>query len=226
MPSLIIVDDPGDWPLEIPGVEVVASRAYLADPRYTDLRQAKVFNLCRSYRYQSIGYYVSLLAAARGHKPLPSVTTVQDLKSQTIVRVVSEDLDRLIQKSLAHLQSKEFILSIYFGRNVAKHYDRLSLHLFKLFQAPFLRAAFAWNGKSRKWQLQNIAPLAASEIPADHRSFVVEVAKEYFAGRRRALPKKTARASTWRFSSTPGNRSPLPTRGPCSGSSGPLKRWG
>ncbi len=75
---------------------------------------------------------------------------------------------------------------------MAKRYDRLSLHLFKLFQAPFLRAAFAWNGKSRKWQLQNIAPLAASEIPADHRSFVVEVAKEYFAGRRRGIPKKTS----------------------------------
>jgi glutathione synthase/RimK-type ligase-like ATP-grasp enzyme len=192
MPSLIIVDDPGDWPLEIPGVEVVAARAYLADPRYTDLRRARVFNLCRSYRYQSIGYYVSLLAAARGHKPLPNVATVQDLKSQTIVRAVSEELDQLIQKSLSHLQAREFILSIYFGRNVAKHYDRLSLHLFKLFQAPFLRAAFAWNEKSRKWQLQNIAPLEASEIPPDHRGFAVEVAKEYFAGRRRNIPKKTS----------------------------------
>ncbi len=30
---------PADWPLDIPGVEVVAARAYLADPRYTDLRR-------------------------------------------------------------------------------------------------------------------------------------------------------------------------------------------
>jgi glutathione synthase/RimK-type ligase-like ATP-grasp enzyme len=192
MPSLIIVDDPGDWPLDIPGVEVVAARAYLADPLYTDLRRARVFNLCRSYRYQSIGYYVSLLAAARGHKPLPSVATVQDLKSQTIVRALSDELDHLIQKSLAHLQTGEFTLSIYFGRNVAKHYDRLSLHLFKLFQSPFLRAAFVWQEKSGKWQLQNISPIAASEIPPDHRTFAVDVAKEYFAGRRRNIPKKTS----------------------------------
>ena len=78
---------PADWPLDIPGWRSSPSRAYLADPRYTELRGAKVFNLCRSYRYQSIGYYVSLLAAARGHKPMPSVATVQDLKSQTIVRI-------------------------------------------------------------------------------------------------------------------------------------------
>ncbi len=47
----------------------------------------KLFNLCRSYRYQSSGYYVSLLAEARGHKPQPNVTAIQDLKSQTVVRL-------------------------------------------------------------------------------------------------------------------------------------------
>ena len=81
MPTLIVVDDPADWPLEIPGSELVPARAYLAERRYCGTRGIKVFNLCRSYRYQSLGYYVSLLAEARGHKPLPSVTTVQDLKS-------------------------------------------------------------------------------------------------------------------------------------------------
>jgi glutathione synthase/RimK-type ligase-like ATP-grasp enzyme len=192
MAILIVVDEPVDWPLEIPGVELVAARTYVADPRYLERRGDKIFNLCRSYRYQSVGYYVSLLAAARGHKPLPSVATVQDLKSQTLVRTVSEELDRLIQKSLAPLQGKEFVLSIYFGRNLAKRYDRLSLHLFKLFQAPFLRASFAWMEKSRKWQLQNISPIAASEIPADHHLFVIEVAKEYLVGKRRSVPRRVA----------------------------------
>ena len=65
MPILIVVNNPKNWPLNIPGVEVVASRTYLTDPKYSTLRGAKVFNLCRSYRYQSLGYYVSLLAEAR-----------------------------------------------------------------------------------------------------------------------------------------------------------------
>jgi hypothetical protein len=62
---LLVVNDLKDWPLEMPGVEVVTARTYLTDPRHFDNRAAKVFNLCRSYRYQSAGYYVSLLAAAR-----------------------------------------------------------------------------------------------------------------------------------------------------------------
>src|SRR5258705_1200029 len=114
MAILIVVNNPNDWPLDIPGVDLVSARSYLTDPQYSDLRGAKVFNLCRSYRYQSYGYYVSLLAAARGHKPLPSITTIQDLKLQTMIRMAGEDLDFQIQRSLARITSHEFELSIYF----------------------------------------------------------------------------------------------------------------
>lgn len=187
MSVTIVVDKPKDWPLKLPGVELVSARSYLTDPAFSDLKRLKVFNLCRSYRYQSLGYYVSLLAEARGHKPLPNVATIQNFKSQSIIRLISDDLDELIQKSLAPLQANRFTLSIYFGRNVAKRYDRLSLRLFNLFPAPLLRAQFARpNGK---WQLQHIQPIAASEIPEEHLPFVVEVAGAYFAGRR-ASPRK------------------------------------
>ena len=79
-------------------MEVVDARTYLTKPEYGELRGVKVFNLCRSYRYQTLGYYVTLLATARGHKPLPNIMSLQDLKSQTVVRFVSDDLDELIQK--------------------------------------------------------------------------------------------------------------------------------
>ena len=191
MQTLIVVNDPKDWPLEIEGIELVAARSYLTDPYYAKLPKAKVFNLCRYYRYQSTGYYVSLLAAARGHKPLPDITTIQDLKSQTIIRIASDELDQYIQKSLAHIRSKEFVLSIYFGRNVAKQHDSLSQHLFHQFQSPFLRAFFVFNEKNEKWFLQNINPIPASEIPAEHRPFVVDVAQGYFMGRRRIIKRRS-----------------------------------
>lgn len=190
MPILIVVSNPKKWPLEIPGVEVVSARSYLMKPSYSQLRGAKVFNLCKSYRYQTLGYYVSLLAEARGHKPLPSISTIQDMKYQSIIRGVSNELDQLIQNSLLHLHSKEFVLSIYFGRNLAKKYDRLSLHLFNLFPAPLLRAYFAYDNNN-KWSLRNIEPIPASEIPSDHKIFVGNVATEHFSGRRLNLPKRS-----------------------------------
>ncbi|MBN8219247.1 MAG: RimK-like ATPgrasp N-terminal domain-containing protein, partial [Spirochaetes bacterium] len=62
MDLVIVVNHPKHWGLKIPGVPVVAARDYLQDPSWAQRRHAKVFNLCKSYRYQSTGYYVSLLA--------------------------------------------------------------------------------------------------------------------------------------------------------------------
>ena len=93
MSVLIVVNDPKKWPFDIPGVDVVDARSYLTKPEFSERRNVKVFNLCRSYAYQSTGYYVSLLAQARGHKPLPSISSLQDMKSQAIVRLVSEPIE-------------------------------------------------------------------------------------------------------------------------------------
>ncbi|RIK75391.1 MAG: RimK family alpha-L-glutamate ligase [Planctomycetota bacterium] len=180
MPVLIVANDPKAWPISIPNVEVIDARTYLTRPEYSEMRGVKLFNMCRSYRYQSSGYYVSLLAEARGHKPLPSITTIQDMKSQAIIRLVSDDLDEMIQKGLAPIQRDKFTLSIYFGRNMARRYDRLCLHLFNLFQSPMLRAHFAKNGK---WVLRSVATISAAEVPQSHWPFVVQVASEHFAGR-------------------------------------------
>lgn len=110
------------------------------------------------------------------------------MKSQTIIRFVSDDLDELIQQSLLPIKSSEFILSIYFGRNLAKRYDRLSSALFSMFQAPFVRANFV--NVHDKWELKYIGPIPASEIPDDHKPFVVQVAGDYFDGKRVSAPKR------------------------------------
>lgn len=193
MRVLIVVNSPKDWPLRFEGADVVAAKEYITDTEYSELKSAKVFNLCRSYRYQSLGYYVSLLASARGHKPFPDVTTIQDMKTQSIIRVASDELEDLIQKSLSPIQSTEFVLSIYFGRNLAKRHDPLSHHLFKLFPLPFLRAHFD-RRKKGQWFLRSIGPIAASEVPDEHQTFVLEVAKEFFS---KAAPRR--RRSAFRY---------------------------
>lgn len=139
MPAVVVANSSKDWPFQIPNVEIVDAKSYLTKSEYYERRNVRVFNLCRSYRYQSTGYYVSLLAEARGHRPLPHVTTVQDLKSASVVKIVAADLDELIQSSLKRIVSDTFELSIYFGRNMTERYQRLAIRLFNQFQAPLLR---------------------------------------------------------------------------------------
>jgi glutathione synthase/RimK-type ligase-like ATP-grasp enzyme len=183
MGNLIVVNNPRDWPLAIPGVTVVSARAYLTDPAYGGDNAARVFNLCRSYRYQTLGYYVSLLAEARGHKPLPRTNTIEDLQSQNIVRLLTEGLDELIQKSLAQIKSDTFELNIYFGHSAASHHDQLSRQLFNLLQSPLLRAIFQRRGSH--WYIRSVRPIAASDIPPQHQEFAIRATNEYFTGRRR-----------------------------------------
>jgi glutathione synthase/RimK-type ligase-like ATP-grasp enzyme len=174
---LVVVENTARWPFAVRGAEVVPARDYLTDPRYAELRSAIVFNVCRTYSYQSVGYYVSLLAAARGHRPLPSVETLQDLRLAPVVRILSEEFLELMQQSLRPLRSRRFELSVYFGRNLAQRYDRLSRALFNQFPAPFLRATFVREGR---WKLQGLRPIATEEIPESHRDFVIEQAQRHF----------------------------------------------
>ncbi len=179
--SLIVVDKLTDWPYTIQDTQVVTAKQYLNPPDDMDGKPARIVNLCRSYRYQSIGYYVSLLAKARNHKVYPGITTIQDIKSLAISRVISDDIDELIQSSLKKLKDDHFTLSVYFGKNLTTHYDKLASKLFALFPAPLLRAQFVFK---KKWLLQDISAVAISDVPEHHRAYLNKFAELYFARKR------------------------------------------
>jgi glutathione synthase/RimK-type ligase-like ATP-grasp enzyme len=182
MKILIVTEQREDWPFETVGTEAADAYEYLSDIRFHRQRYTRVVNLCRSYHYQSIGYYVSLLAEARGSRPMPSVLGIQDLqlRNQAVMRILPTDLDELIQKSFDPLHSKEFTLSVYFGRNLAARYDRLSRQLFEVFECPLLQFSFA---RLDRWQLRSVRAVAAKDLPAAHRDFAAEAAQQFFRAR-------------------------------------------
>lgn len=188
MTVLVVIENPEECPLQFAGVEPVAARTYLSDPSFSGLKGVKVFNICRSYRYQSIGYYVSLLAEARNHKPVPNITTIQDMKSVGIIRLVSEEVSEILQKIFTPDDPQKMSITIYFGKNPDKRFDQIASRLFKYFPAPFLRADFAFY---TDWQLVNVSPLVVKEIPVEERGFAEAVASEYFAGKRLYIPKRS-----------------------------------
>ena len=178
MKPIIVVENTKRWPLRLEGAEVVSAREYLVSNAWGGKRGLRVYNFCRTYGYQTLGYYVSLLAAARGHRALPTVETLQDLRLAPVVRIVSQELDALIQKSLARLRSAKFELSVYFGHNLATTYESLARALSQQFPVPLLRASFEKRG--REWRLSSVRPIATSEIPDEHRTFVIAQAEEHF----------------------------------------------
>ncbi len=178
MPQLLVVESRKTLAFDVPGAEVVTAREYLTDQKFLELKRVKVFNLCRNQAYQSEGYYVSLLAAARGHRPLPSLGTIQNLRQLPLVKIASEDLDLVIGRSLYGLKGDSFELSVYFGKNMASKYDRLCQALFDHFPAPLLRATFR---RTDAWKLTDLKIIAVADVPESHHEFLRERAQKYFS---------------------------------------------
>lgn len=191
MSTLIVVNNPARWPLEIPDVRVVSARAYLTEPEFSQMPSVKVFNLCRYYSYQSMGYYVSLLAEARGHRPLPDIATTMNLRTLSMPRPLATELEEEMQRALAPLKSTEFDLSIYFGRNMANRYEKLALQIFNLFPAPFLRAHF--KREAEGWVMAGIATISLNDVPDNHRPFIVDSTTAYLARKRHHKPRRKGR---------------------------------
>ena len=183
MKVLFVVNRQQEWPFDVPGSSVATARAYLTDPIYSMGIEPQVVNLCRADRYQGRGYYVSLLAEARGHRPLPDVKTIEDLQSEAHVALISTEIDELVQDSLQHDGSDLFELDAYFGRDPAELHPTLAQQLFALAPAPLLRAHF--QRRDRRWQLKKLSAIAAADIPPQHRAFLLAAATEHVTGTRR-----------------------------------------
>lgn len=179
--NIIVVDDPQKWRLEIDNVEVVSSSDYTANKGLFSERPLRVFNLCNSYKYQSIGYYVSLLASAREHRAIPNVTTIRDFKDISIIRSIADDIDEVIQKTLKKYESERLVLNIYFGQTLDDTFKSLAQKLYQMFEAPMFQVFFV---KGSRWDIKRILPLSLNKIEENDLKFIQQFAKSYFETKR------------------------------------------
>jgi len=165
---------------------VVSGRDYLLNP---DLAKpgARVFNLCRKYRYGSQGYYVSLLAEARGQRVIPTVKTIQDLKTPAVTRILTEELDDLIGRTFRAERSKNVEVDVYFGETPLEGARRLAQELHRLFPAPFFRVRLERDGAA--WALRYVRILAIGDIHEADREFAQAATAGYLARRRYLGPR-------------------------------------
>ncbi|HYD94907.1 MAG TPA: RimK family protein [Noviherbaspirillum sp.] len=177
MNILFVVSQQQDWPGDIPGVTVIPAQTYLLDPAYGDIGSTKVFNLCRTYRYQSEGYYVSLLAEARGHQPVPDVQAMKDLCAAGLVQDIAEKLGNLIDCSFARTAEDVVDLNIYFGRDPDGRHQHLSEQLFRFLRTPVLHVRF--ERANEHWHLCSVYPGSIRDIPAHHQEFAAQAAMEH-----------------------------------------------
>lgn len=135
---ILVVESAADWGDTEAPIAVVDADDYLVDPLYAK-GDYYVINLCRGYRYQSVGYYCSLLAEARGHRVSPSVSAVLDLSRKSLygpdIRLLAGAIQRLPAAAQAHPPGK---LKVYFGQSEDPDWQEFARRAFESFPAPLL----------------------------------------------------------------------------------------
>jgi len=174
----LVIDRDSDWKVYYPSDDVMTAQVYIDEAPLTPHR---IINLCRNYQYQSRGYYVSLLAEARGHKVIPSVKTLTDLAQPAVYGV----LDHSIQKPLNALAGDEtrWRWSIYFGQCDLPGLTEASRQMFERFPVPILQLTVQ---KKTNWQLVSIKALGLHSL--------AEAEEEVFAASLERFSKKVWRA--------------------------------
>lgn len=183
---VLVADQPRDLVArDLPHV-VISSEDYVARPFMFGGARQKVIILGRSYNYQTQAYYCALLAEARGHRVLPSVETMLDLRGRAHYEHAIPDLEEAFNRDLKTLAGDPpKSLFVAFGRAETAGFDRFAQLLFEWFRAPALTIAL----KGDTWRfIQKIELTPLSRCSSDQKTFFAGVLKAY-TGRKWRAPK-------------------------------------
>ncbi|MHC1480016.1 RimK family protein [Frateuria aurantia] len=172
---VIVVEKAADWSVYYPSAHVMNALDYLREPVGLEEERTHVINLCRNYKYLGTGYYVSLLAEARGHKVIPSVRTVNDLRRKSLYGLNIGDLNQKLVQALPadHPDTTEFEMLLYFGETTHPELRDLARQIFDAFPCPVLRVEFE---RDRIWQISAIRPVGLQNLDdAQEDAFAAEL---------------------------------------------------
>jgi glutathione synthase/RimK-type ligase-like ATP-grasp enzyme/ribosomal protein S18 acetylase RimI-like enzyme len=181
MQNILVINHPHKWKFPDVNATVVSVKDYISNPAYQAAGDYRVFNLCSSYKYQSYGYYVSLLASARGQRVIPSSISIRDLKIVNVLRSASYDIEEAIQIALQKVEDKHFSMNVYFGQTTKEGFKQLAMDLYKLFEVPLFQVNFI---KAEQWLIKNIKVLTLSKIEEQEVSTLYQFARDYFNKKR------------------------------------------
>jgi glutathione synthase/RimK-type ligase-like ATP-grasp enzyme len=137
--NLIVMNDSNN--IACTNASIVNFNQYLSEfPKKGNL-PTRLINLCDTTQYLSEGYYCSLLAEARQHQVLPSVSTINDLTCQPdgLVVAVPHDVSRYLENQTAIDEL------IYFGWHQNEKINKVAQYVFEQYPAPVLKLVLSWR---------------------------------------------------------------------------------
>ncbi len=173
--TLFVVDDE-TAPLLPENLNAISFDSYLRDYPKLNEPKIRVINLCNTERYLSQGYYCSLLAEARHHQVLPSIRTINSL------RTFSDKGNGLWLKGTESLpefeaaEQAELTHIICMGEIADGRYKKLASRVFQQYPAPLLKISFVHGSAGPTINLQRCS---LTELNESEQGFCLKVLEEY-----------------------------------------------
>lgn len=177
MKTILVTDKPTSWAFLNEFTSVIDSSSYLFHKQLYKQKSIRVINLSETYHYQSIGYYISLLAEARLQQVIPSPLHIQDSLNLKIFKYISSNINQEIQAFFQDIEGYTYSLNIYFGMSGEKKFQSLVSKLHDLFPIPLKRVDFV---KKKKWFLKSLTPLAVDKLSQHDRMLMQTFAYDFF----------------------------------------------
>ncbi|MBN2804980.1 MAG: GNAT family N-acetyltransferase [Deltaproteobacteria bacterium] len=166
---------------------------YITEMAFSRLDRCHVLNLCKSYRTHSMGYYVSLLAAARNHKVTPTVMAVKDISNLTIAQSLFDEIpESFLKKIEPSPEGILFELVVVLGHSINPKYSPLAKKLYELFEVPFFSITIDTKAALK---VKKITPLSPQSILNDYPDTLKKALLEHLTKKRH----KRTRLKTYKY---------------------------
>src|ERR1700731_2996755 len=183
---VILVDQGRDLPNAETPHKVISTGEYLARPRLFDMGRPKIVNLARSYAYQ--------LAEARGHRVVPAVETMLELREQKLYEHALPELEDELNRCARRADFRpegELKLLVCFGIAHDPRFESFGRLLFDWFRCPALEVMVepgTWLSIDRI-RPRNITRLANGEATFLRESLHQHTRREWRDPKARKLAK-------------------------------------
>lgn len=179
---VIICDDQKRRHLPIiHGIKQYSPEEYLSKELFARSNRYHIINLCHSYRTHSLGYHVSLMAAARNHRITPSIMAIKDIANLSLARNLLEELKNSVEKALSGFTEKTCTITVIFGHSPDPGCDLLARKLYAFFEIPFFSVTLE---QQQTWQLKKIQPVSLSHIATRYPELFRTAFSSFLAKRR------------------------------------------
>ncbi len=166
----VVVDDLEDWAPYHPSQDVITFSDYLHRVQKTDTHRVRVIILSRKYKYLSTGYYCSLLAEARRHHVLPTVSTLNNLDRKELAMLHFANMEKDLAKLPAAAEGETQSFLCWFGECLEPTLAAIAQDVFESFPCPILEVTLHFR---KGWQVKLIKPVSLDRLtsPIEQEAF-------------------------------------------------------